>query len=95
MALTSVQMAQELSNHNTALTGVSQRNKTELPDNIRTLSCMTAGDVQAYRSNRLLALAWQAEKRKVPVIVVIVESTEASAKMITVQSSNSHIPPTK
>ena len=88
---TSVQMAQGLSDHNTAFTGVSQRNRTELPDNIRTLSRMTAGEVQAYRSDRLLALVWQAEKRKVPVIML---STEASAEMITVQSSNSHIPPT-
>ena len=88
---TSVQMAQGLSDHNTAFTGVSQRNRTELPDNIRTLSRMTAGEVQAYHSDRLLALAWQAEKRKVPVIML---STEASAEMITVQSSNSHIPPT-
>ena len=88
---TSIQMAQELTYHNTGFTGVSQKNRTELPDNIRSLSRMTAGEVQAYRSDRLLALAWQAEKRKVPVIMV---STEASAEMVTVQSSNSHIPPT-
>ena len=88
---TSIQMAQELSYHNTGFTGVSQKNRTELPDNIRTLSRMTAGEVQAYRSDRLLALAWLAEKRKVPVIMV---STEASAEMVTVHSSNSHIPPT-
>ena len=44
----------------------------------------------AYRCSKLLALAWQAEKRKTPVIML---STQASAEIVTVQPSNTHLPP--
>ena len=88
---TSVQLAQELTRHGTAFTGVCNKNRIGLPDDIRHLQKLRGGEVQAFRSNELLALAWQAEKRKVPVIML---STEATAEMVLVQSSNRHIAPT-
>ena len=87
---TSVQLAQALHTNNTAFTGVTNKNRTELPDNIRKITKMKGGVVRAHRSGELLALAWQAEKRKVPVIML---SSEASAKMDMVQSSNTFVRP--
>ena len=53
------------------------------------MSRMNGEDIQAFPSDHLLALAWQAEKRKVPVIML---SSNADPKQIPVQSSNHHIP---
>ena len=82
---TSVQMAKALYDHQTVFTGVSNKNRTELPDEIRQLQRMQGGEVFAYRCSELLALAWQAEKRKTPVIML---STQASAEIVTVQTSS-------
>ena len=87
---TSVQMAKALYDHQTVFTGVSNKSRTELPDEIRQLQRMQGGEVFAYRFSELLALAWQAEKRKTPVIML---STQASAEIVTVQPSNTHLPP--
>ena len=46
----------------------------------------------SYRTNKLLALAWQAEKRNKPVFML---STESSAAGVTVPSQNSYNPPTR
>ena len=51
---------------------------------------MKGGEVTAYRANGLLTLAWTAEKRKVPVILV---SSAATAEMVTVHSHNRHVTP--
>ena len=67
---TSVQLAQALYMHQTAFTGVSNKNRTELPDDIRQMGRLSGGEVRAYRCSQLLALAWQAEKKKVPVIML-------------------------
>ena len=79
-----------LYDHQTAFTGVSNKNRTELPDEIRQLQRMQGGEVFAYRCSELLALGWQAEKRKTPVIML---STQGSAEIVTVQPSNTHLPP--
>ena len=91
---TSIPLAQALGDHNTAFTGTSNKNRAELPDNIRQLNRLKGGEVIAYRTPTLLALAWQAEKRNKPVLMV---SSEASAAMVTVQSrsQNSHNGPTQ
>ena len=87
---TSIPLAQALSERNTAFTGTSNKNTAELPDDIRQMSSLKGGEVLAYRTSKLLALAWQAEKRKKPVFMV---STEASASLVTVQPRNSHNSP--
>ena len=46
--------------------------------------------MHVYRSDYLLALAWQAEKKNVPVVML---SSNADAWQVTVQSSNQYIPP--
>ena len=86
----SVQMAKALYDHRTAFTGVSKKNRTEFLDEIRQLQRMLGGEVFAYCCSELLALAWQAEKRKTPVIML---STQPSAEIVTVQPSNTHPPP--
>ena len=59
---TSIPLAQALSEHDTAFTGTSNKNRAELPDEIRVMSRLKGGEVMAYRTPKLLALAWQAEK---------------------------------
>jgi len=61
---TSVPLAQALSERKTAFTGTSNKNRAELPDKICQLSSMKGGEVIAYHTPKLLALAWQAEKMK-------------------------------
>ena len=73
-------------------TGTSNKKRAELPDEIRVMSRLKGGEVMAYRTPKLLALAWQAEKRKKPVFMV---STEASASLVTVQPPNAHNSPTQ
>ena len=46
----------------------------------------------SYHTNKLQALAWQAEKRNKPVFML---STESSAAWVTVPSQNSYNPPTR
>ena len=46
----------------------------------------------SYRTNKLLALAWEAEKRNKPVFML---STESSAAWVTVPSQNSYNLPTR
>lgn len=89
---TSIPLAQALSEHDTAFTGTSNKNRAELPDEIRVMSRLKGGEVMAYRTPKLLALAWQAEKRKKPVFMV---STEASASLVTVEPPNAHKSPTQ
>ena len=87
---TSIPLAQALSEHDTAFTGTSNKNRAELPDKIRVMSRLKGGEVMAYCTLKLLALAWQAEKRKKPLFMV---STEASASLVTVEPPNAHNSP--
>jgi len=87
---TSIPLAQARSERKTAFTGTSNKNRAELPDKIRQLSSLKGGEVIAYEIPKLLALAWQGEKRKKPVFMV---STEVSASSVTVQPQNSHSSP--
>ena len=89
---TSVPLAQALGEHNTAFTGTSNKNRVDLPDDLRLLSRLKGGEVMAYRTPQLLALAWQAEKRNKPVFML---SSESSAAMVTVQSQRTYNAPTQ
>ena len=89
---TSIPLAKALSDHNTSFTGTSNKNRVDLPDDIRLLKRMKGGEMVSYRANKVLAVAWQAEKRNKPVFMV---STESSAAWVTVQPHNTHNPPTQ
>ena len=87
---TSVPLAHTLRDHNTSFTGTTNRNRVDLPDDIRLLQQLKGGEMVSYRTNKLLA--WQAEKRNKPVFML---STKSSAAWVTVPSQNSYNPPTR
>lgn len=89
---TSVPLAQALSKHNTSFTGTSNKNRVNLPDELSQMKSMKGGEMVSYRTNDLLALAWQAEKRNKPVYML---STESSAKWETIRPQNAYNPPTQ
>ena len=89
---TSIPLAKALSDHNTSFTGTSNKNRVDLPDDIRLLKRMKGGEMVSYRADELLAVAWQPEKRTKPVFMV---STESSAGWVTVQPHNTHNPLTQ
>ena len=45
---TSVELAQELHRHTTTITGTCNKNRKELPDEIRSLGRMEGGELRAY-----------------------------------------------
>lgn len=79
---TSIPLAQILHDNNTAFTGTINRNRINLPQEIRSGRRLGDGEVIAYRQNHLMALAWRAKKKKKPVIML---STSSSAATTTVQ----------
>ena len=86
----SLPLAQSLHAAETDFTGTIMKNRIDLPDTIRSQLRMSSGEVIAYRADHLLALAWLAERKKKPVIMI---STSSSASVATVTSRNHHIPP--
>lgn len=58
------------------------RNRVDLLDEIRSKSFrLSDGEVQAYRTEGLLALGWRAAKKKTPVVML---SSEGSSKLVRV-----------
>ena len=66
------------------------KNRADLPDTFRPQLRMSSGEVSAYRADHLLALAWLAERKKKPVIMI---STSSSAAVTTVMPRNTHVQP--
>ena len=84
----SLPLASTLYSLNTSFTGTITK-RVDLPADVRGPLRMRDGEVVAYRADHLLALAWQAEKKKKPVIML---STTCSAAM-TVLTPHSQRPP--
>ena len=63
------------------------KNRADLPNEIRGQLRLVQGEVAAYRADHLLALAWLAEKKKKPVVML---STSSTATMTTVTSRRMH-----
>ena len=82
-------LASTLHSLNTSFTGTINKNRVDLPVDVRGPLRMRDGEVVAYRADHLLALAWQAEKKKKPVIML---STNCSAAM-TMLTPHSRRPP--
>ena len=80
---TSVPLVQSLQDAQTTFTGTAQRQRVDLPDEIRAGMNVHGGEVRGFRSDRLMCLIWRNMTKKVPVIVV---STACSAQISTVTS---------
>ena len=89
---TSLPLAQTLHSLQTRFTGTSMKNRTDLPDDVHGQLRLQHGQVAAYRADHLLTLAWLAEKKKKPVIMV---STRASAATTTVSFRSTRTPTVK
>ena len=68
------------------------KNRADLTDDIRGNLRLEHGHVAAFRADHLLPLAWLAEKKKKPVVMV---STRSSAALTVLSSRKSHTPTVK
>ena len=79
---TSIPLTTALLTHDTMFTGTAMKNRKKLPSTIRHKGfTVRAGETHAFRDGRLLALAWQAETKKTPLIMV---SSCGSAQLVTI-----------
>ena len=79
---TSVPLTDILLEKGTVFTGTAMKNRRDLPSPIRDVRfSMTAGETRCFRDGRLMALAWRAESKKKPLIML---SSSCSAKPVTV-----------
>ena len=81
---TSIPLANALADCSTGFTGTVMKNRIDLPDQIRSKSFrLRDGEVQAYRTDGLLALGWRAAKNKKPLIML---SSEGSSNPVIIVS---------
>ena len=79
---TSIPLTDTLLSHNTMFTRTVMKNRKDLPPTIRDKGfSVSAGETLAFRDGRLLALAWRAETRKKPLIMM---STCSSANPVSI-----------
>ena len=86
----SIPLAKALESRNTSFTGTIVKNRTDLPDEIRWYLRLKHGEVVVFRDNSMLAVAWRAETKKNPVIML---STDCSGNMVQVPRRRSGAPP--
>ena len=86
----SIPVAQALQARTTSFTGTVNKNRTDLPDEIRGRFCLGDGEVMAFRTDHLLALTWRAEKKTKPVIML---STNSSAGTVTHVNAEASVKP--
>ena len=80
----SIPLAEALTKHLTAMTGTIIKNRTDLPDTIRSLAFrLSDNEVIAFRDNCLLVLGWRAAQKKKPLFTL---TTDCSANVIPVAS---------
>ena len=64
-------LTEALLTHDTSFTGTAMKNRKELPSTIRDKQfTVQAGETRSFRDGRLLALAWRADTKKKPLILV-------------------------
>ena len=67
----SVPLVQALQERQTTFTGTIMKNRADLPDPIRLPSFrLGGGEVVSYRCDRMMVLAWRAESKKKPLIMI-------------------------
>ena len=76
---TSIPLAKALADRSTGFTGTVMKNRIDLPDQIRSKSFrLRDGEVQAYRTDGLLALGWRAAKKKKLLIMLSSEGSSTA-----------------
>ena len=95
---TSIPLAEALHDRATSFTGTTNKNRVDLPDQLRATFHLRDGEVMAFRAGHLLTLAWRAKKKKKPVIMLSSESsaategaTEDQIKPVVVHTYNKHM----
>ena len=76
----SIPLVQELEKHDTAFTGIINRNRVDLPNEVRLRKTMKKGEVKAYRCGNLLVMAWREKKKSKHLIMI---SSAGNAQMMT------------
>ena len=86
---TSVPLMDVLLSHGTMFTGTVMKNRRELPSVIRDKSfTVRAGETRSFRDGRTLALAWRAETKKKPLLMI---SSACSSKPVWVTSRRERV----
>ena len=86
---TSIPLTDILLNKGTVFTGTAMKNRRDLPSPIRdTRFSLTAGETRCFRDGRLMALAWRAESKKKPLIML---SSSCSAKPVTISTRRENV----
>ena len=81
---TSVPLTEALLSEGTAFTGTAIKNRQQLPSVIRSKQfSLKGGETRCFRDGRLLAVAWRAETKKKPLIML---SSNCSAKPVTIMT---------
>ena len=101
---TSIPLAQAFQSRGTSFTGTVNKNRADLPDEIRGRYRLGDGELMAFRTGHLLALTWRAEKKQKPVIMLSTNSSaatvslpsrrasaEATVKPVVVHAYNQHM----
>jgi len=95
---TSIPLAEALHDRATSFTGTTNKNRVNLPDELRATCHLRDGEVMAFRADHLLTLAWRAKKKKKPVIMLSSNSsaategaTEKQIKPVVVHTYNKHM----
>ena len=94
---TSIPLAEALHDCATSFTGTANKNRVDLPDQLRATCHLRDCEVMAFCADHLLTLVLRAKKKK-PVIMLSSESsaategaTEDQIKPVVVQANNKHM----
>ncbi len=78
---TSIPLVQAFQSHATSFTGTVNKNRADLPDEIRGRYRLGNIEVMAFCTSHLLALTWRAEKKQKPVIMLSTNSSAATVSL--------------
>ena len=79
----SIPLVKALEQKGTAFTGVCNKNRVGLPRAIRQPLSLHDNEIVCYRAGIMLCLAWRAEKKKNPVVML---SSDASSAVVTISA---------
>lgn len=91
---TSIPLAQTLESHRTSFTGTCVKNRQQIPQIFRQKNFhLSDGEVRAYRSGHLLALAWRAPSKKKGIIMITTKDNAQQATVISKATGKTAIKP--
>ena len=91
---TSIPLAQTLETHETSFIGTCMKNRKQIPQSFRHKTFrLSDGEVRAFRSGRLLALAWRAPSKKKGIIMLTTRDSCQQTTVVSKATGRSSIKP--